>query len=100
MSDEQEKGTSEGGIGQSASTAGLGAWLPIETAPKDGTPILGFKFGIMPTVLFWLPRSENKTEKTEWWFDPLNPWADIKGITYWIPIPKAPNVQGQGDGQA
>lgn len=58
-------------------------WLPISTAPKDGTPILGF----MPSyyqnsggqsVILWMEGQ---------WFDNR---AFVTEPTHWMPLPPAP----------
>ena len=66
-------------------------WQPIETAPKDGTPILG-----------WAPDSELANPvhyAVIWWFQ----WTELGGWvregdeydiaadpTHWMPLPDAP----------
>jgi len=69
-----------------------GGWQPIETAPRDGTPILG-----------WFPKTEHVTWDrvviTHWRVDyggyGLNPphWSDgsVSGSPlHWMPLPKGP----------
>lgn len=80
----------EGAGGPSVLNAGVVAWQPIETAPKDGTIILGFKFGILPIAVIWLPRSEDQSKNSDWWYSIEFPYLDVSGLTHWIPIPKAP----------
>lgn len=61
-------------------------WQPIETAPRDGTPILGYADGKMATVKwndydFWdLFVCGSWAEDGEW-----NP-------THWMPLPDPPNA--------
>lgn len=78
----------EATIGAVASTAVLGAWFPIETAPKDGTEILVHtKYGNFYVVSYddvfsapWRVRNdEGLGEKTP---------------THWMPLPEAPNGGG------
>lgn len=69
-------------------------WQPIETAPKDGTPILGFSDGVMTTV-FW----ENNSSPRRW---TEGGWKLCVGFhydsddgewwpEYWQPLPEGPN---------
>ena len=61
-------------------------WEPIETAPMDGTVILGYALGEMTTV-YWIPNNQYWTlnragafaEDGEWW------------PTHWQPLPEPPN---------
>ena len=87
MSDQAPKAEGEGIVGQSASTAGLGAWLPIETAPKDETKILIYtKYGNFYVVPYddtfsapWRVRNDEGLNE--------------KAPTHWMPLPKAPNAE-------
>lgn len=63
-------------------------WEPIETAPKDGTPILACRYeptcDVMPVVsCFWSRLSEG-------WF------CEMAGRTvtpnYWMPLPAPPRM--------
>jgi len=72
------------------------AWQPIETAPKDGTPILGCTFHpnlrhlYAPCAIVWAayhPNSEG--EKT--WRTSAVCGNKMKGVTHWMPLPIAPN---------
>lgn len=65
-------------------------WQPIETAPKDGSLIIAFKFGALPMIVAWLPRSENRSKNSDWWYSPTNPIGDISGLTHWMPLPPSP----------
>lgn len=53
------------------------AWLPIESAPKDGTQILAFD-GQYQELVTW--------ERGLWWCDPGLTFSP----THWQPLPKAP----------
>lgn len=70
-------------------------WQPIETAPKDGTPILGL---VMP------PRMQASLEgpRVVKWVGEYGMWSmpGISGLTcsHWMPLPKAPS-QPPRDGQ-
>jgi hypothetical protein len=69
-----------------ASIAQLGGWQPIETAPRDGTPILGVSGSTMTTVEwdgdiggYWsLIVCGSYAEDGEWW------------PTHWMPLPNPP----------
>jgi len=67
-------------------------WQPIETAPKDGTPILCFIENATLVVLFWgLYDSFQKCGDLYGWLNPeiggFCPYADV---THWMPLPKPP----------
>lgn len=67
-------------------------WQPIETAPKDGTPILGFA-GDEYTVVFWNP---HYSELGYWDLAVCGAHA-IDGEwnpTHWMPLPKPPKSIG------
>ena len=60
-------------------------WKPINTAPKDGTPILGHANGVMTTVKWWnsfgcweLIECGTHANGGEWW------------PTDWMPLPEPP----------
>lgn len=86
MSDHDAKTKADGA--ESLSTVGLGVWLPIETAPKDGTEILvcGPSMpadGMYRSCAVW---REGKWIESWWSNDELFP------PTYWTPLPDTPNV--------
>lgn len=61
----------------------MSEWQPIETAPRDGMPILGYKNGNMATVRWlwgdWsLCIPGGYAEEDDW-----NP-------THWMPLPEPP----------
>jgi hypothetical protein len=67
----------------SAAPAPSGGWQPIETAPKDGTRILGFRSGWAEAigVAFW---------RCDW-----EEWRSVPGdyswnLTHWMPLPEPP----------
>ena len=58
-------------------------WQLIETAPKDGTPVLLFYTGLM-YVAQWVPESE---------FGPV--WCSVDATmilnpSHWMPLPEPP----------
>lgn len=60
-------------------------WLPIESAPKDGTKVLVFKkfktFGdSMVLAAYWVDG--------EW----MGTWdgTEVRGFTHWQPLPEPP----------
>lgn len=73
----------------------VAAWRPIETAPKDGTPIICFT------------PDENFSEKTGfdliWWEPSEGAWfygaADFFSAspTHWIPLPRSPQSGAEQD---
>lgn len=62
----------------------LGVWLPIETAPKDGTKILAFDdFNEIMVVRYVF---DSFFECGEYQVEP----------THWMPLPEAPNIDITG----
>lgn len=75
-------------------SAGLGAWQPIETAPKDGT-----------TVIVFVPPGKyhsGRTVTVRWTERDIGYWHVDDGKrgpfplrggepTHWMPLPEAPN---------
>jgi hypothetical protein len=61
-------------------------WKPIETAPKDGTPVLGYHTGKMTTVYWGL--------WNEWQLVEPGAYAeeDDWRPTHWMPLPEPPQV--------
>jgi hypothetical protein len=74
----------------SALSAGLGAWLPIETAPKDGTGIIVCS----DTGNVWCNVKWEKRPRAGERWEHFTLGAIRFHPIYWMPIPKAPNVQG------
>lgn len=62
-------------------------WLPIETAPKDGTPVLGYADGDYAVVRWHqLLDSWQLTQTGSWAED--GEWSPI----FWRPLPAAPVI--------
>ena len=82
---------------EQAIKAGGDGWLPISSAPKDGSSI----WVSHPTTI----RSDIKTIEREvfWrdgaWFVPYNstPLHDGHEPTHWMPLPQPPLNQGESD---
>lgn len=74
----EQETTTETADGQSSLTNGLGAWLPIATAPKHEVFIV----------------SDGETVSVGWWSgDGWANWLPAKSRpTHWMPLPEAPNV--------
>jgi hypothetical protein len=79
------------------------AWKPIETAPKDGTPILLFRVGkvcfgaIKETVFDGLPlRSERVVVPTDDGTLAM-PMNDPTEATHWQPLPEPPALNPIGE---
>lgn len=62
-------------------------WQPIETAPKDGTKILGTNGEWLHTI-YW---SNYRHTDDNYWNSGGIPFRDA---THWMPLPAAPDAQG------
>jgi hypothetical protein len=71
-----------------------GVWQPIETAPKDGTEILGFKrwsaLDGLPCMLIvkWLDAKHSDEQISD--FHETWSHGAIEGLTHWMPLPGVP----------
>lgn len=72
---------------------GNGGWQPMDTAPRDGTPIIGW-YGDHYTIVAWREGGEwvnrRRTGRTVWfWSSGYNrhPEPDC-----WQPVPAAPQI--------
>lgn len=65
----------------------MSLWLPIEGAPKDGTPILAWD-GDRMTVVIWQPLTENGY----WSLHVCGGYAYTGDFspTHWMPLPAPP----------
>jgi hypothetical protein len=59
-------------------------WQPIETAPKDGTEILGHTQTCGALVLYW----NTTTADYEYWSDGMS--MHQRAPTHWMPLPAPP----------
>jgi len=66
-------------------------WQPIETAPKDGTPVLGYADGGIATVT-WIQSTTYGAWAGSWGL--LLPGTDSENLmwwpTHWMPLPAPP----------
>jgi hypothetical protein len=69
-------------------------WLPIETAPQDGTPFLGYleKLKPSPVAIWWRVQHSIRTGKPVWYLYGLGELWDVKmpTPTHWMPLPNPP----------
>lgn len=77
-------------------------WLPIETAPKDGTRILLAAIGNSnkycvdsrtyigdPTLRLWWASSGSWSEELKKFWDEVEP-SGFANLTHWMPLPELP----------
>lgn len=63
-------------------------WEPIETAPKDGTWLLGYRGGYRyGKQKFFTFRYWPSDGKPPFWFSNMDGWPQP---TYWTPLPEPP----------
>ena len=70
---------------------GMAGWQPIETAPKNGTEILGYTEEVGALVLYW----DSMTGERDHWSDGMS--FSFWKPTHWMPLPAAP---GPADGES
>lgn len=75
-------------------------WQPIETAPKDGTKILGSskyggaweKYGRYCAVIMW--GKQQPDSECFYWIDAEHDFCEspssYMGMTHWMPLPEPP----------
>lgn len=80
-------------------------WKPIESAPRDGTLILGYsrEFGMRETKMeFYSPGSPGFDRwgkglgslESGWkWDEPMHRFTGDWKPTHWMPLPKDPTTQ-------
>lgn len=78
--------------GRTEQGASLSEWQPMETAPKDGTPVLGH-FNEYSFPVRWIPSPVHK-HLLGWHVMPWEPVSFIMVVspTHWMPIPPPPNA--------
>jgi hypothetical protein len=64
-------------------------WQPIETAPKDGTPILAWPCEGMPYVVRWEHRVSGYK-----WIEAGGEGYEQYEPTNWMPLPEPPKGEG------
>lgn len=66
-------------------------WLPIETAPKDGTMILACSVfrDYVPVAAFWASYHPNSKGKETWRTSPIC-GNKLEWLTHWMPPPTPP----------
>lgn len=83
----------------------IGDWQPIETAPKDGTPLIlaphmmigWWEFGDEQWMLLQIPLNEDRTIQNDW-SQPIKLfyclYANVAGTepTHWLPCPMPPST--------
>lgn len=83
------------------------AWQPIETAPRDGTQILGWCSNYGARQTHWHFYGEGSIAKAQfdagkgesgnwYWEEPLNHWLSSWKPTHWMPLPTAPTSDKGG----
>jgi hypothetical protein len=82
-----------------------GAWQPIETAPKDGTPVLVARVGgnwsdEWPEIASWMKDGYGPGYWTNGAHDGYGDAEPPLEPTHWMPLPAMPNVQAKGAGNA
>lgn len=87
-----------------------GGWMPIETAPKDGTEILvaphmtvvAWDFGAEQWVVGIIPLNRDRTIADDWTVQPammFEQYLSNWGVepTHWMPLPAPPALQPGGE---
>lgn len=59
-------------------------WQPINTAPRDGTPVLTYRRAGLMAVAQWAPSAASRAE----WL--CTDGCFLVGITHWMPLPPGP----------
>jgi hypothetical protein len=69
-------------------------WQPIETAPKDGTLLLGWwprgmRGKGLPFILMWAKQLDGTEDDHMCWMDFQRAWPCEP--SHWMPLPKPPS---------
>lgn len=72
-------------------------WLSIETAPKDGTWILGCNDAGNQAVIIWTENGLDVRSVRPGWIHPftsgrLSPFWQGHRVVYWRPLPEPPKL--------
>jgi hypothetical protein len=74
-------------------------WQPIETAPKDGTRILGWSSDARRVLpIRWQGPPKTPADWPSGWRDDTL-FLYSKDVTHWMPLPPAPSSTQQGEGK-
>ncbi|KVP19420.1 hypothetical protein WJ85_08000 [Burkholderia ubonensis] len=84
-------------------------WQPIETAPKDGTAILGWNADYEARQTHWAFYGEGSIAKAEfdagkgesgswYWHEPQSHWLSGWKPTHWMPMPDTPADAARAQG--
>jgi hypothetical protein len=73
--------------------AAAGGWRDIASAPKDGTPILGWSADDEHDVWWWAPYMVKGTDRGCWW-NGVHTWGDCSP-THWMPISSPPSLPSE-----
>lgn len=73
---------------------GFGKWQPIETAPKDGTEVLGCCWlpnYYAPCMVVWAAYHPNSRGKETWRTSAIC-GNKMGHVTHWMPLPPPPEL--------
>lgn len=80
--------------------SGTNGWRPMETAPKDGTPLLlaysgglGVRYGYwdhIGTADWWVADAPHERPTADGWICPYQDFEDPMEPTHWQPLPLPP----------
>lgn len=75
----------------------VAGWQPIETAPKDGTTILGYYYGKILMAHWEADGSENRGGEPAWIDGSFDKYEEffVYPLTHWMPLPSAPAAEKQ-----